>query len=170
MQRPTSNQYNPYFQKYIDLVSDGDFFDVFAQHTANAVHFFEAIPPEKHLYRYAENKWTIKDILMHIIDTERVMSYRALVGARGDSATPLPYMDEDGYAKNVDTTDRSIESLLDEFITIRRSTDFLLKHLNKEQSTWQCNTLGHPTTPAALGYIIVGHVEHHIKVIQERYL
>ena len=170
MQRPISNEYNQYFQSYIILVPEGDYFDLLEQNTADAVRFFEEIEPEKHNYRYAEGKWTIKDVLMHLIDTERVMSYRALVAARGDSKTPLPYMDEDAYAQNVNTFDRDMDSLIDEFMVVRSATGYLFEYLTDEQSKLIGNAHAHPITPRALGYIIIGHVQHHINVIQERYL
>lgn len=170
MQRPTSNEYNPYFQSYINLVPEGDFSDLLDKNTVDALRFFEDIEPEKHNYRYAEGKWTIKDILMHLIDTERVMSYRALVAARGDSNSPLPYMDEDAYAQNVNTFDRDMDSLIDEFAVVRSATGYLFEYLTDEQSQRIGNAHAHPITPRALYYIIIGHVQHHINVIQERYL
>lgn len=170
MQRPSPSEHNTYFKRYIDLVRDGDFFEIFDQCTATALRFFDSVPAEKQNYRYAEGKWTVKDILMHLIDVDRVFTYRALVAARGDSTTLLASMDEDDYARNVDVTNRSMESLLQEFITVRNGLKMLLQNLTEEQSQRPGNGVGHIITPRAIGYILVGHVEHHLKVIQERYL
>lgn len=170
MQKPLVGECIAYYDNYLKLVGEGDFSELFAQTTKEAVAFFEAIPAEKHNYRYAENKWTIKDVLMHIIDTERVLSYRALAIARGDTQTKLPYMDEDGYAANVDVTDRSMESILAEFQALRTASQYFFEHLTEEQSKTIGNSNGYPTTPRALGYVLIGHILHHCNVIQERYL
>src|SRR5688572_27445300 len=121
MKRPEANEYNPYFQHYIDLAGEGNFLDLFRKNTTETIRFFESIPAGKHDYSYAENKWSVKDVLMHIIDTERVFSFRALVAARGDVNTPLRSVDESLYAKNVDVSRRSMKSLLREFKLVRDS-------------------------------------------------
>ncbi|MEN7551108.1 DinB family protein [Rapidithrix thailandica] len=170
MQKPLSNEYNPYYQNYIDLVPDGDFFEMLRDQRGAIVRFFEDLPEEKYDYQYAEGKWTIKEVLMHILDTERVMAYRALVAARGDKTTKLQNMDEGLYARNMNASDRTMKSLLDEFKAIRHSTVFLYENMPEEQSQWEADAVTHPFTARALGYIIIGHVQHHLNVIQERYL
>ncbi len=170
MQKPLVNEYRPYFQKYIDLVGDGDFLSMFGQQLAETETFFSAVPVEKQEYRYAENKWTPKEVLMHIIDTERVMSYRALAAARGDNGSALPVMDENLYASNVDVSGRTMANILEEFASVRKSSIMLLENLSEEQSKWQCTIDGYIFTPGALGYIMLGHVIHHIRITQERYL
>lgn len=170
MQRPQPSEYKPYFQKYIDLVGEGSFAETLSRNTATAMDFFRQLPEDKHNYRYAPGKWTIKDVIMHLIDTERVMSYRALVAARGDSETPLYMMDEDKYAANVDVSNRSMESLLREFEAVRVASESLFTNLSDEQSQRSGNAISYTVTPRALGYIIVGHAEHHMNIIRERYL
>jgi hypothetical protein len=170
MQRPLATEYNPYFQGYIDLVEAGDFAVLLNSNTAKAIQLFESIPSDKHNYRYAAGKWSVKEVLMHLIDTERVMSYRSLVAARGDSETPLHPMDENMYARNVDVSARSMESLLREFLAVRTATELLLTNLTDAQSQLPGNAMGRIFTPRALGYIMIGHVKHHIGVIQDRYL
>jgi hypothetical protein len=170
MERPLSNEYKPDYQKYFDLVPEGNYLDVLKQQTNNTIVFFKDIPSLKHNYKYAPEKWAIKDILMHIIDTERVFSCRSLMAARGDNVTPVNRMDEELYARNVVVTDRSMESLLKEFIAVRNSTEILFKNFTEEQSKLWCNIISHPMTARAIGYFIIGHIEHHIKVIKERYL
>src|SRR5881398_3552787 len=104
MQKPSADEYAPSYQNYFDLVSEGDYLSLLEQNSIATIRFFENIPGEKLDYKYAEGKWTIKEVLMHILDTERVFSYRALVAARGDATTPHYRMDEELYAKNVDVS------------------------------------------------------------------
>lgn len=170
MQRPHPTEYKPYFQRYIDLVPGGSFSDLVADNTKRVIDFFSIIPAEKLDYRYAAGKWTIKDILQHINDTERVMAYRALVTARGDSQTPLHTMDEDFYAANANGSSRSIESLIAEFSAIRESTVHLFSNVSEEQTRAQGNAIDYKVTPRALAWIILGHPLHHINVINQRYL
>jgi len=127
-------------------------------------------PPEKLDYKYAEDKWSIKEVLMHIIDTERVFAYRALAAARGDNVTPHYRMDEELYAKNVEVSDRTVQSLISEFKAVRSSTKELFGNLTDAQSKRSCNIVTHPMTARAIGYFIIGHAQHHLNVIEERYL
>ncbi len=170
MKRPELNEYNPYFQRYIDLVEDGNFFDLLKQNTNDTIRFFENIASEKHNYSYAENKWTVKAVLMHIIDTERVFSYRVLVAARGDNTTKIQTYDDDAYASNVDVTNRSMESLLEEFKVVRRSAEILFENLTDTQSKFMANAVNYNITPRALAYIMIGHIQHHLNTLKERYL
>lgn len=170
MQKPEAEEYNPYFNRYISLVPDGDYLELLKTNSREITDFFAGIPEVKHNYRYAAGKWTIKDILMHIIDTERVMMYRALVAARGDSTSILCNMEEDLYAANVNVSDRSLESILAEFISLRESTEKFFENLDEESSKLQAQTETHPITARAVGYILIGHPHHHIEVIKGKYL
>jgi hypothetical protein len=170
MNKPTNKEYNPYFEKYIKLVPEGNFLEGFNKNTEQAIRFFKNIPVEKQVYRYAPDKWTCKDILMHIIDTERIMSFRALVAMRGDATTPLQPVDENLYAKNVDVSSRTMEDLVEEFEIVRRSSEKLFQNMTEKQSTFLGNGVVHPISARALGYIIQGHVIHHIHVISEKYM
>ncbi|MES2701671.1 MAG: DinB family protein [Bacteroidota bacterium] len=170
MQKPLPHEYNPYFQNYINLVGEGTFAELLDANTQAAIDLLSNIPEEKHNYQYAPGKWTVKEVLMHLIDTERVMSYRALVAARGDSHTPLHPMDENAYAASVDVTGRSMESLLTEFNAVRTATSLLLNNLTDAQSMLTGNAITHIFTLRSLGYIMIGHVQHHLNVLEERYL
>lgn len=169
MKRPKPNEYNPYFQPYIDLVEDGDFSRLLVENKMKVIAFFESIPENKHNYRYAEDKWTIKDVLMHIIDTERVFSYRALAFARGEKAS-LSSMDEKLYAENANTCIRTLKSLIREFEIVRENSILLFEYMPNEKS----RLIGHINKSAisarALGYLIIGHALHHLNIIKERYL
>lgn len=170
MNKPLSAEYKPYFERYIQLVPDGDFLEVYKQNSKEVAGFFEKIPEQKHNYRYAEGKWTVKDVLMHIIDTERVMSFRVLVAARGDNSTPLKSVDEDLYARNVDVSQRKMNDLVEEFLLVRKSTEKLFEHITEEQSKFLANGVDHPVSARAIGYLLIGHTLHHINVVKERYL
>ena len=170
MKRPNINEYNPYFQQYIDLVPYDDFYLLFKNDTSQTLNFFKNLSEEKHNYAYAENKWTIKQVFMHLIDTERVFSYRALVAARGDKTTQLQSFDDNLYAKNAAGNNRSMDSLLEEFAVVRRGTEIIFENITEEQSRFEGNAIMHSITARALGFIIIGHTHHHLNVIKERYL
>ncbi|MBK7468149.1 MAG: DinB family protein [Saprospiraceae bacterium] len=169
MNRPEKIEYNPYFQTYIDLVKLGEFHEIFIENTKHTIDFFNSIPAEKHNYKYGIDKWTIKEVLMHIIDTERVFAYRTLVCLRGDDKTPLHSMDDNLYASNIDVTTRSMEGLLDEFQIVRANSNLLFHNITEEQSKFLGNGLTHHFSARALGLIMMGHILHHIRIINERY-
>ncbi len=170
MYLPNKNEYNPYFQRYIDLVEHGEFLPILEQNTLATIDFFSKIPDSKHNYKYADDKWTLKEILMHIIDTERVMANRSFVCLRGDNTTILHSMDENSYAANVDVSLRSMKSLIDEFFIVRSNTKYLFQNATDEQLKFIGKGETHNFSARALGLIMVGHILHHFKVIKERYL
>jgi uncharacterized damage-inducible protein DinB len=170
MQKPAADEYATGYQKYFDLVPAGDYLSLLRQNSIETINIFEKLPVEKLDYRYAEGKWTVKEMLMHIIDTERVFSYRGLAAARGDNITPHYRMDEELYARNVDVSQRTLESLLAEFKTVRTATEQLFANLTEAQSKLRCNIVSHPMTARAIGYFLIGHVQHHLNVIAERYV
>jgi len=129
----------------------------------------ENIPLDKFDYRYAEGKWTIKDIIQHIIDTERIFGYRALRISRNDQ-TPLPGFEENDYVKNTNANSRSVQELLSEFSAVRHSTLYLFKSFSKEQLTRMGTASNHPISVRAIGFLNIGHLIHHQKVFEERYL
>jgi uncharacterized damage-inducible protein DinB len=170
MERPAANEYHENYQKYFDLVPAGDYLEILRQNSVDSVKFFEGMPLEKHDHKYAEGKWTVKEVLMHIIDTERVFSYRALAAARGDGETPVYRMDEELYARNVDVSQRSLSSLIAEFEAVRNGTSYLFENFTDSQSKRWCNVVTHPMTVRAIGYFIIGHVQHHVGIVRDRYL
>ena len=170
MQRPPADEYHPNYQKYFDLIASGDYLDLLRQNSTDTPAFFEQLPEDKLDYRYAAGKWTIKDVLMHIIDTERVFSYRGLVAARGDEISVPHRMDEELYASNADVSQRTRESLISEFKAVRSSTEQLFENMTDAQSKGWCNIGTAPMTARAIAYFIIGHARHHVGVIQEKYL
>ena len=169
MQLPTPTEYNLAYQKYIDLVAQGNYRELLRLNGEVTAQTFAQVPPPKHDYRYAEDKWTIKELLMHLIDTERVFAFRALAAARRDES-PVYRMDEELYARNVDVSKRSMESLVSEFRIVRQGSECLFENLTDEQSRLLCNVVTHPISVRAIGYFLIGHVQHHLGILRERYL
>lgn len=170
MKAPLATEYHPFYSGYVQLVPEGNFLQLLKENTLEVKSFFSSIKKEKHEHKYQPGKWNIKQILMHVIDTERVMAYRALTIARGDIHSRLPNMDENLFAIHASVNGRTIEDLLLEFMVVRESTSLLFGYMGDEQSGFLGNVLGHPITPRALGYIIIGHALHHINIIKQRYL
>jgi len=170
MQRPLPDEHNPYFANYIDLVEEGDFFELLKKNTEETIAFFGSLPPEKHDYRYAEGKWSLKEMLLHITDTERVFAYRALVAGRGDNVTILYSMDENMYAANGHVTNRTMADLVEEFAAVRIASEKLLANLTEEQTYFLAQQKPYPVSARALGYVMIGHIMHHIRLAKERYL
>ena len=133
------------------------------------IHFVRDIPMDKFDYRYAEGKWTIKDILQHLLDSERVFAYRALCIARHDQ-TAFPGFDEDFYVANAEANRRSIQDLLTEFTALRQANLCLFKSFSQDALLRMGTASGHPVSVRALGFMIIGHQNHHLNVFQQRYL
>ena len=133
------------------------------------IRFVQNVPMDKFDYRYAEGKWTIKDIIQHIIDTERIFAYRALRISRSDK-TPLPGFEENDYVNNTNANDRGIQNLLEELSAVRHSNLFLFKSFSDEQLARTGIASATSISVRAIGFILIGHQKHHQKVFQERYL
>ena len=169
MQMPERREYDPNYQKYFDLVPSGEYFQLLRESATDVETLFGSISASKQDYRYAEGKWSVKEVLMHIIDTERVFAYRALAAARGDES-PVYRMDEELYSRNVDVSARSLDSLLSEFRTVRNASQSLFENLSEVQSLRMCNVVTHPMSTRAIGWFLIAHARHHMGVIKERYL
>lgn len=169
MPRPDLSRVPEFFHNYINQVPEDDLMTAFNNNSSSFTKFLSTIPPAKQDYRYAEGKWTIKEILQHIIDAERIFSYRALRFARKD-ATPLPGFDENLYAENAGTDKRKWNDLLEEFKSVRRSTELLFKSFSPEQLEAAGVSSNNPNYVLGMGFICVGHCIHHQNIIKERYL
>ncbi|HYK75571.1 MAG TPA: DinB family protein [Daejeonella sp.] len=168
MNRPQSNEFAPYYATYIDTVADNVLTELEQQKQA-LPEFLAGISPEKADFAYAPGKWTIKEMLGHIIDTERVMTYRAMRIARNDQ-TPLASFDEDTYVANAHFKDRTLASLAEEFATLRKANLFLFKSLNETELNRMGTASSNPVSVRALLFILAGHVNHHRRILEERYL
>jgi hypothetical protein len=157
------------YQGYLDLVKENDFHSAIGKNTRQFRKLLEAIPRKKHDYAYADGKWTLRELLQHIIDCERVFAYRALRLARMD-ATPLASFDEVAWGKHSGGANRRWKDLAEEFKLVRASTKFLFDSFSDEQLRFVGEANGRPLNAFTIGYLIPGHVTHHINVIRERYL
>ena len=169
MPKPSPTTYATYFERYVDQVPENDLMPAFKNQTAGIQDFLGSITEEKSTYAYAEGKWTIKELLMHIIDAERIFNYRALCFARGEKIN-LPGFEEDDYAANSYANSRSWKSLIDEFLAVRRSTELMFENFDKAVINNSGLSNNNPNTVASLGFIAVGHYNHHKKILMERYL
>ncbi len=158
-----------FFDRYINLV-DRNVTLVEGLKTSISV-FDEVIPQlkEKANFSYKERKWSVKELLQHCIDTERVLAYRALVLSRKGNAD-LAGMDENVYAKNAVVSTRSIDDLINEFKVVRQSSIYLFENLGKEQLAQVGTCFAKKMTPLAIGFVIIGHPAHHLDILKERYL
>ena len=169
MPRPDLTRVPEYYHKYINQVEGDDLCKIFKEQSCSLLEFLDEIPKKKRNYRYAEDKWTIKEILQHIIDAERVFAYRALCFARKDS-TPLPSFDENNYAASAKAENRKWKELVKEFKAVRESTEILFNSFDDEQLNSSGVASGKPIYVLGIGYIVAGHVNHHCQIIKERYL
>ena len=169
MPKPSPTSYPGYFQKYIDQVPEQDLFTAFNKQLPVIGSFLPAVTEERSTYTYAEGKWTIKELLQHITDTERIFNYRALCFARGEKAS-LPGFEENDYAAHSNANSRTWQSLVDEFLAVRQSTELLYRSFTADALSVSGTANNNAITVASMGFITLGHFYHHKKVIEERYL
>ena len=167
--RPQENTYGDYYKNYISLVTENDLISALDYSVNRSLTFWSKLSEDQGNYRYAEGKWSIKELLQHIIDTERIFSYRALAFARGET-TALPGYDENEYADKCLADSRSLKDLIEELILVRKSTIVLFKSFDKNVLDNLGNASGSNLSVRAAGFIIVGHEIHHMNVVKERYL
>ena len=158
-----------FYRPYITLVEKDELNKAFKKNTKKFRKFLKEIPDEKIDYAYAEGKWTIKQVLQHIIDVERVFSYRALWFARKDEQ-PLPGFDENNWAEHAHASGREWEDMVNEFKIIRKSTQHLYESFGDDELNSSGTSNDNLINVAAIGYICAGHVEHHMNILKERYL
>jgi len=168
--RPDLSRVPEFYHGYINEVKENDLMEAFSNQTPALMKFFEGIPKDKQDHAYALGKWTIKEVLQHIVDGERIFCYRALRFARKDP-TPLPGFDENLFAQTAKADQREWNELLEEFKAVRKSTELLFRSFDEEQlNNSGTSTAGLSNYVLGFGYIIVGHGLHHKKIISERYL
>ena len=167
MKRPQPEEYNSFYQKYIDTVGD-DVLSELSDQLLSFSQYLRSIPHDKIDFTYAEGKWTIKELLGHVIDTERIMAYRLLRFARNDS-TGLAGFDENHYVTNAHFGNRDFNKMIEEFEAVREANLFLFRSLSEDDLQQKGEANNASLSVRALLFIIVGHVKHHQKVIEERY-
>jgi uncharacterized damage-inducible protein DinB len=170
IEKPKEDEYAPYAIIYIGLLPDDGLVLKHLQDNLQATkNFILSLPKEKLIYRYAAGKWTIKEILVHISDDERIYAYRALRFARNDK-TELPGFEQDDYASYSGANERSLDDILEELTTVRHATISLFNSFDNEALTRAGVANGHIMSVRAAAYHIAGHELHHINIIKERYL
>lgn len=169
MSRPDLSRVPEFYHGYINKVKDDDLMSGLKSSTKNLFELLKSIPAEKHDYRYADGKWTIKEVVQHMIDGERVFTYRALRFARKDD-TPLPGFDENLFAQTAKADKRSWNDLVEEFAALRKASEAMFASFDTEQLESPGIASEHSTYVLGIGYIVAGHVNHHCGIIKERYL
>lgn len=163
------NEYADFYKSYIHVLENVELQEELEISLHKFIKFVQNIPMDKFDYRYADGKWTIKEIIQHLIDSERVFSYRALRISRNDT-TPLPGFDENSFVENTNANQRSLQGLLTEMAVVRQATVSLFNSFSVEQLERIGTASNHQISVRAIGFIIIGHQEHHQKIFQERYL
>jgi hypothetical protein len=158
-----------YYAPYLEMVREETIAEALEKNTRQFRKFLEKIPHKKLDFAYAEGKWTIRDIIQHVIDAERVFSYRSLRFARKD-ATPLPGFDESPWGSNAEASRRDWEDLQNEFRSLRKATIYLFDSFSEDQLRFTGQANGRPQNAFTLGFLIPGHAAHHMRIIKERYL
>ena len=167
--RPQKGEYAEYFEKYISLVPSGDFLELLKEQKEDLLGLLSRLTEEQGDFRYAPGKWSIKEVIGHINDAERIFSYRLLCIARGDQ-TPLPSFEQDPYIKAGNFGARTLKDLLEEFSLIRESTMALVQSM--DDAAWLRRGVAsqREITSTAVAFVIAGHLRHHRILLEERYL
>jgi hypothetical protein len=169
MPRPDLSRVPEFFHGYISKVKEDDLMSALAKSTSELFILLKSIPAEKQDYRYADGKWTVKEVVQHMIDGERVFTYRALRFARKDD-TPLPGFDENLFAQTAKADKRNWNDLVEEFSALRKASEAMFASFDNEQLEAEGVASESPIYVLGIGYIVAGHVNHHCQIIKERYL
>ncbi len=165
----SKNEHDPYYSRYLQLVDDEtNLIESFEKGLEEYLNFYQNIPVEKLHYSYAEGKWTPKEVLQHIIDTERIFCYRALRIARKDY-TKLPGFDQDLYVPNSYANLKSLDQLLDEYTSLKRANISLYKGFPQESLKYIGKVSNSEVSVRVIPFILTGHEKHHINLFRERY-
>ncbi len=167
--RPQPGEYAPYYEKYLSQIESNDIFSTLDDQRRQMLLLLSGRTEADGDLRYAPDKWSLKEVLGHINDTERIMAYRALRIARGD-ATPLAGFEQDDYDRNGPFSDRSLADLIEDYIAVRRATITLFRNLDEAAFARRGVANKNDVTVRALAYIIAGHELHHRRIIEEKYL
>lgn len=169
MPRPDLTRVPEFYHGYISKAKENDLPTALKNSTTELFGLLKSIPADKHDHRYADGKWTIKEVVQHMIDGERVFTYRALRFARKDD-TPLPGFDENLFAQTAKADKRNWKDLVEEFAALRKATESMFASFDDEQLEQSGVASENSTYVLGIGFIIAGHVNHHCQIIKERYL
>jgi hypothetical protein len=166
--RPADSEYNSYYQPYVKEVPDGDLLSTLRHQRESTTAVLAGISDKHAAYRYAEGKWSLREVVGHVSDTERVFSYRALRIARGDTVE-LPGFNENAWMPMAGFEDRSMADVAAEFRAVRDATLALLASFSAEAWLRIGSASGHPVSVRAMAWILAGHERHHLRILEERY-
>ena len=169
MPRPDLSRVGTFFHNYIRQVPQDDVITAIKELGTDFVNVMKSIPADKHDYAYAKGKWTLKEVFQHVIDTERILSYRALCFARKEQQS-RPGFEENDYAANSRAATRNWNDMIEEYTMVRKATEMLYKTFDDETLQNEGIANKNPMYVLALGFIISGHCQHHLNIIRERYL
>ncbi|MDP4262085.1 MAG: DinB family protein [Bacteroidota bacterium] len=167
--RPDLSRVPSFYHNYISYVPQDDLLEAFRVQSPVFIKFLGEIPPGKRDYGYSEGKWTITEVVQHVIDAERIFAYRALRFARKDT-TPLPGFDENTFADNAKAGKRDWDNMVEEFKVVRKSSEYLFASFDDDQLDATGTANNNPVYVLGIGYLLIGHAMHHLKMIKERYL
>jgi len=167
--RPQTGEYNSYYQRYIDLATEDDVVAALDAQSHETATLLGGLSEQQASHRYEPDKWTVKQLVGHIADSERIFAYRALRIARGDT-TPLPGFEQEPYVANAASDDRPIAELAEEFAAVRKANVMMLRALPEEAWSRVGTASDHAISVRALVFIILGHERHHLRILRERYL
>ncbi len=169
MKRPAENEYASYYHSYIEATTAQEANEALTEDFEDTMSLLKQIDDQGSLFKYDVDKWSIKEVIQHCIDVERVFAYRALCFSRNDH-TALPGFDQDNYLKETNADARSWKLLLDELHAVRISSVLMFASFTNEQMLRIGKASGNDTSVRAIGFIIAGHLKHHTLVLKERYL
>jgi DinB family protein len=169
MPRPDLSRVPEFYHGYISKVKEDDLVTAMRNTTTDLLALLKSIPKEKYDYRYGPDKWTVKEVVQHMIDAERVFTYRALRFARKDD-TPLPGFNENLYAQTAKSDKRNWNDIVEEFTSLRKASEAMFASFDNEQLESEGVASGRPIYVLGIGFICSGHVNHHCQILKERYL
>jgi len=167
-QKPADNEYGEYYHKYVKGLDDSPLNDHLQKQKTTLLQMFEKLSEEQAAFRYAEGKWSVKQVIGHMIDTEQIFCYRAISFARGENQS-LPGYDQDAYVENARFDELSVERLIRRYSATRELTLSLIDSMNEAELTKKGLANNNPVTVRAIFWIIAGHENHHIRFFREKY-
>lgn len=167
--RPAENDYAPYYKGYIEKITGDDILRILTVQTKECQNVLNSFPEHKGVYSYADGKWTVKEVIGHMMDTERIFTYRALCIARGEQK-PLPGFEQNDYVREGKFNSRDLFELIYEFRLMRESNLLLFRSFNSEMLSRRGTASGYEVTVNALLFMMAGHTQHHMDILKERYL
>lgn len=167
--RPTPDEHAPYFTRYVDLVPDGDIVDTLTHQLGETLALLQDVPPERETHRYAPDKWSIREVVGHLIDVERVFAFRAIAIARSDGVD-LPSMEQDEWARRSNAHERTLDDLAFEWAAVRRANVHMFATLSRGTGERRGKAGGNPLTVRSLAWIIAGHELWHREILARDYV